>query len=329
VSPQAAQPVSPEALGALCSICPLAGEARPVLPEPPPPGKKPLAVIVGEAPGRIEEAHGRPFIGRTGKFLEGLLADRRVRLKRDTLHLTNAALCRSSEDEANAVAAACCAPRLLRELAAIPRTVPIVTLGALALRSVLGQRNMLKSRGFIWRTPEVDPRIVRAAVRAGAKAGAGRVAVQKAATLPLRAALAGRVVLPTMHPAFILRSDTWKPILQIDLRRVAGVVRGEIKPPYDDHGRAEILRTGSALRQLWRLRRDVSLDLETDGKHPLECAIRTIQISDGVRTFVIFPWVDRMTRELGRFLKSRRVVVTHNGFAFDSIVLFAHGVTAP
>lgn len=54
----------------------------------------PLArlMIVGEAPGRTEDAMGRPFVGRAGKLLDSLLAS--VGLHRDDLYITNCVKCR-------------------------------------------------------------------------------------------------------------------------------------------------------------------------------------------------------------------------------------------
>lgn len=290
------------------------------------PKKRALAVFVGEAPGRTEENQGRPFVGRTGVFLESLLRDKRVGLKRENLILTNAALCRGETDEDNEKAAQCCAPRLLRELAGYPNKLPIVALGKSATLSILGNRNIMRTRGFIFEAASIDGATIRAAVKASQKPGAKRAAILRGSTLPERAKLAGRIVLPTLHPAFILRSETWKPVLQADLRRASGVILGKIKRPYDDEGKAEIIRDVGGLRALWGLRDVVSLDLETDGLHPLECKIRTVQISDGKRTYVIFPWKEAMAPNLTRFLVSRKTVAGHNIRCFDEIVLHAHGV---
>jgi len=44
-------------------------------------------VVVGEAPGASEDAQGRPFVGRAGKFLDELLAE--AGLARDEVFITN------------------------------------------------------------------------------------------------------------------------------------------------------------------------------------------------------------------------------------------------
>src|SRR3954452_3152617 len=44
-------------------------------------------MIVGEAPGASEDKHGRPFVGRAGKFLDELLAE--AGLERGQVYITN------------------------------------------------------------------------------------------------------------------------------------------------------------------------------------------------------------------------------------------------
>jgi DNA polymerase len=44
-------------------------------------------MIVGEAPGASEDAQGRPFVGRSGKLLDELLAE--AGLERDDVYITN------------------------------------------------------------------------------------------------------------------------------------------------------------------------------------------------------------------------------------------------
>lgn len=73
--------------GALCGECPLAG--RKVVP---PEGDSPV-VIVGDAPGKMEEQNGRPFSGPTGFKLQELLRRAGLPPKAELL-LTNAILCR-------------------------------------------------------------------------------------------------------------------------------------------------------------------------------------------------------------------------------------------
>ncbi|MEL7609046.1 MAG: uracil-DNA glycosylase [Bacillota bacterium] len=75
-----------ERLIAFAKESPLRGEhASPVFGEGP---DEPLLMLVGEAPGREETAAGKPFVGKAGKQLNGLLE--RARIDRAGVYLTNA-----------------------------------------------------------------------------------------------------------------------------------------------------------------------------------------------------------------------------------------------
>jgi uracil-DNA glycosylase family 4 len=294
-------------------------------------------VIVGEGPGRIEEKMGGPFLGQSGKLLDGLLASNGI--DRRGCHVTNASLCRGESDKDNEKAAECCAPRLYRELAALNDTsAPIVCLGKTATRSILGTKKLMFARGFIWTAPEIEESTIKAAFAAAGrkgkkpdewdkrkkvKPGAGKEALLlKAETLRGRAGLAGRVVLPTVHPAFILRADAWQPIIQIDFKRVGRVIRGEVGPTSTE----DLAPYTTDVGDLKKLGPVVSLDIETDGVKVLETKMLSMQISDGVRTVVLWPWSKRYAKPVSKFLASRGAVVCHNGVAFDQIVCERHGV---
>jgi uracil-DNA glycosylase family 4 len=49
-------------------------------------------MFVGEAPGTAEDAEGRPFVGRAGRFLDDML--RRAGLSREEVFITNSVKCR-------------------------------------------------------------------------------------------------------------------------------------------------------------------------------------------------------------------------------------------
>jgi uracil-DNA glycosylase family 4 len=301
-------------------LCPLRG--RPVVPPTPALAKLRL-VIVGEGPGRNEEKLGAPFVGLSGKLLDTQLREHQV--PRGACHITNAALCRGETDKENDIAAACCAPRLLRELAALPASVPIVTLGKSATVSVLGYKKILYARGFIWEAPEIAPDALKLAAREVYKAPVEKreVKVLRAETLRARAKLTGRTVLPTIHPAFVLRADTWHPVFRLDMRRACKLANGE-RLPREEFGPTPHYTGGPTLLQM--LGPDVSCDIETDGIIPLETGILCIGFSDGTNTVVIWPWRPSYAKRVSRFLRTRRAVVFHNGYNFDQIVMGAHGI---
>ena len=49
-------------------------------------------MLIGEAPGRVEDKTGRPFVGRSGKFLTKLLE--KANLDRKDIYITNIVKCR-------------------------------------------------------------------------------------------------------------------------------------------------------------------------------------------------------------------------------------------
>lgn len=323
------QPYDPVKAGASCHLCPLKGNTI----VPPKPAYLPAKVVfVGEAPGRKEEIQAQPFVGMTGQFLRSLC--REVDIDFREAALQNAALCRSELDKENEEAAVCCAPRLLKELAAFDPSIPIVTLGKSSTLSVLGVRSILRSRGFVWTAREVDAlsawsKAKKAKTRGAPKWKELRLKAQIAEG---RSALAGRTVFPTVHPAFVLRSDTWLPILKIDLDRVARWLRGELTREMlvDNGPYVVVTRREDVRRELKKLGPDIDVDVETgasvsggnDGADPLRNRLLCVGISDGDHTVVIWPWRKATHAPLvNACLKRSKTVGNHNGYNFDQIVL--------
>ncbi|MCE4613586.1 MAG: uracil-DNA glycosylase [Desulfurococcales archaeon] len=117
-----------------CTRCPLHLSRR-----NPVPGEGPLdadVMLIGEAPGRVEDETGRPFVGPAGRLLTALLES--IGLKRDRVYITNVVKCRPpnnrdpSDEELRA-----CTGYLLRQIGLVkPKTV--VLLGRVAGRHVYG-----------------------------------------------------------------------------------------------------------------------------------------------------------------------------------------------
>jgi len=125
-------------------------------------------MFVGEGPGVDEDRQGEPFVGAAGKRLNHWIA--RIGLRREDVYIANIVKCRPPENRAPfPEEAKACLPYLMRQIRAI-RPEAICTLGATALNHLLGiEERITKVRGR-WR--ELD----------------------------------GVPVLPTYHPAFILRN---------------------------------------------------------------------------------------------------------------------------
>lgn len=319
--------------GARCGICPLKNN---VIVPPWPSNLPPKFVFVGEAPGRKEELQGRPFVGMTGQYLRSVC--REVGIDFREAALNNASLCRSNLDKENELAAVCCAPRLLKELAELPADIPIVALGKASALSVLGTRSIMHARGFVWTAREVDP---SNAIKAWRKAKASgstktRDLSLKAAIQKGRAALAGRTVFPTIHPAFVLRTDTWAPILKIDLDRVARWLDGRLKPEdLLDRGPYVVVSKRTDVRREFKKLGDViAVDIETapstpggkDGANPLRNKILCIGFSDGKHTVVVWPWRKTHAPLVNALFRRVKTIGMHNGYNFDQISMARHGM---
>ncbi len=328
------QEYDPVKAGAACHLCPLKGNA--VVP-PKASATATKLVFVGEAPGRKEEIQGQPFVGQTGVFLRGLC--REVGIDFPAAALQNAALCRSNIDKENEEAAVCCAPRLLRELAAFDPKIPIVTLGKTSTLSVLGVRSIMHARGFVWTAREVDPTQAWRDAKKAKLNGAPKAKQLKlkAQIYEGRSKLAGRTVLPTVHPAFVLRSDTWLPILKLDLDRIGRWVRRELLPKHlvDNGPYVVVTKKREVQRELRKLKPVISEDIETgaskpggdDGANPLRNKILCVGVSDGEHTVVIWPWNQKVHAPLLNALHKRSEVVgMHNGYNFDQIALARHEI---
>ncbi len=113
----------------LCGLC--AGRTNIVLPD----GDASSGIVfVGEAPGESEDLEGRPFVGRSGKILEGMMAQAGFS-RRDVL-ITNTVKCRPpSNRDPTVEEMAACRPFLESELAGARL---VVGLGKSACRDLLG-----------------------------------------------------------------------------------------------------------------------------------------------------------------------------------------------
>jgi len=342
----------PEALGARCSSCPLQGKT-PVPPQPPTFGPTATKlIIVGMNPGRLEERSGIPFYGPSGKMLDRCLEE--ADFDRADAWVTNAALCRNDSDQEMKRAVACCAPRLANELASIDKTIPILALGAEATRSVLGKAGVMKSRGFIWHAPEIKPSQVSNATRKVEKLRLKEPtekvkkqlesAEDSLAIISSRQVYSGRVVIPTVHCAFILRgADSWLPVLRIDIDRAVRWSRA----PFQLEDEGTFVQTDNpelAKKLLGKMGPLVNVDIETDGNDPMSVGMTCIGVADvgaierwekgkikkipRSAVVILDPWHKRLIPVLREALRSR-IALTHNGPAFDSIALGRLGIRYP
>lgn len=139
-------------------------------------------VFIGEAPGREEDEQGLAFVGRAGQLLTKIIEA--IGRKREEVYICNILKCRPPNNrnpEADEVAA--CRPFLEEQIRLIsPRA--IVTLGTFAAQALLETDEPIGRLRGRWRTVK------------------------------------GVRVMPTFHPAFLLRSPERKKDVWEDMKLV-------------------------------------------------------------------------------------------------------------
>jgi DNA polymerase len=143
-------------------------------------------LFIGEAPGRDEDRIGLPFVGRAGKLLDKMLAA--IDLDRSKAYITNVINWRPPDNrDPSPEEAAMCLPFLRRHIDLVDPEVMIL-LGAVAVRHVMGRSDgIMKTRGH-WLEYNVGSRMVP--------------------------------VMPTLHPAYLLRQPAHKKLAWRDLQTV-------------------------------------------------------------------------------------------------------------
>ena len=146
-------------------------------------------VFVGEAPGREEDLQGRPFVGAAGQLLTRMIEA--IGLTRDEVYICNVLKDRPPGNRTpRPEEVEACAPYLIRQLAII-RPKVICTLGLIAAQTLLG--------------PNLSITQIR-----------GRLHYYR--QIP---------VIPTFHPAYLLRNPSAKRFVWQDLKRVKALLESE------------------------------------------------------------------------------------------------------
>lgn len=165
----------------LCMRCPLCCEGRTKIVHS---EGNPQArlMFVGEAPGADEDAQGRPFVGRAGQLLDKIIEA--IGMRREDVFIGNVNRCRPQNNRTPTMAeAAVCKPFLLREIS-IVRPEVIVVLGNTAMHNLLDTKvGITKVRGTFQ-----DYRGIK--------------------------------VMPTFHPAYLLRDPSKKRETWEDMKKV-------------------------------------------------------------------------------------------------------------
>lgn len=139
--------------------------------------------FIGEGPGADEDAQGFPFVGKAGQLLDRMIEA--MGLERDSVYVCNIVKCRPPDNrkpESDEMAA--CMPYLNEQLELVQPQV-IVALGATAVQGLFGTSEGITRMRGKWKT------------------------------------LRGQIpVMPTFHPAYLLRTPAAKREVWEDLQEV-------------------------------------------------------------------------------------------------------------
>ncbi|PYQ29879.1 MAG: hypothetical protein DMF56_09130 [Acidobacteria bacterium] len=139
-------------------------------------------MFIGEAPGRDEDIQGEPFVGRAGQLLTDIV--KAMKLTRDDVYIANVIKCRPPENrnpEPDELDA--CRPFIRRQVELIQPKV-IVTLGRFALQSLTEKAYGITAVRGQWLEYN------------------------------------GVKVMPTYHPAYLLRNPAAKKEVWADMKKV-------------------------------------------------------------------------------------------------------------
>jgi DNA polymerase len=139
-------------------------------------------MFVGEAPGMDEDLQGRPFVGKAGQLLTRMIAA--IKMKREDVYIANIIKCRPPNNrnpEREEIAQ--CEPYLIQQIELV-RPKIICALGTFAAQTLL----------------QTDEKISRLR---------GRFHLYQ-----------GIKVMPTYHPAFLLRNPEYKRAVWQDLQQI-------------------------------------------------------------------------------------------------------------
>jgi DNA polymerase len=137
-------------------------------------------LVIGEGPGADEDIKGEPFVGRAGQLLTKILEA--IKLTRDEVYIANVVKCRPPGNKTPTESEfADCLPYLMKQIEIIKPKF-ILTLGAVPLLALFGKEYQIsKHRGHV-----IDYKGIK--------------------------------VIPTYHPAYLLRNPAAKKFVWEDVQ---------------------------------------------------------------------------------------------------------------
>lgn len=183
-------------------------------------------IVVSEPIGRSEEKEKSPLSGRGLTLILKLLEAGNI--YSDEVYITSSTLCRPDTDKDADLASLCCSPRLLREIKSFSKSIPILTLGKQSTVSLLGIKNIMITRGFIFRVKCVTQKVIDSLSKRLIKKPDIKGNL-KYDILNSRRSIRGRVVFPSLALSFILRADVFSPLCKIDIARISKYISKKIE----------------------------------------------------------------------------------------------------
>ena len=147
-------------------------------------------MFVGEGPGRDEDLQGEPFVGRAGQLLTDIIT-KGMGLRREDVYIANVVKCRppgNRNPEPDEVSS--CEPFLKKQIDLVKPKI-IVGLGKFAVQTLLQSKVPITRLRGQWHTYE------------------------------------GIKLMPTLHPAYLLRNPADKKLVWEDIKQVMKEMSGE------------------------------------------------------------------------------------------------------
>lgn len=145
-------------------------------------------MFIGEGPGKDEDMQGEPFVGRAGKLLNKIITA--MELKREDVYISNAVKCRppGNRTPLPLETKTCCNHILFREIQIVQPQI-ICTLGSPATKALLGEDVQIgKARGLLAYFKDIP-------------------------------------VIPTYHPAYLLRNPSAKKATWEDIKKIMAFLK--------------------------------------------------------------------------------------------------------
>ena len=140
-------------------------------------------MFVGEGPGRDEDLKGEPFVGRAGQLLTEIIT-KGMKMRRDEVYIANVVKCRPPENrnpESDEITA--CQPFLIKQVELVNPRI-IVALGTFAAQTLLQSKTPISRLRGVWHSYQ------------------------------------GVKLMPTLHPAYLLRNPNDKRLVWQDIQAV-------------------------------------------------------------------------------------------------------------